>query len=257
MTRTSLVLKVGVLGVLTCAALSSAYATPLVGTVNTVGTASVNLTDITFQNIFSIPNLFNVGPPFTGSFSTLASGASGSIANLNSTLQPVGGNSETAITDVGWMVFPAVGAFPGARFDLEFIAPGAFTSTLCGAATPHAGDTCTPFAGSPFSLTNLGPVPGGTTVTGVLVGFSLQGDAINLTTLEETDFSGSFSTQINGTTLQAIIATILRGGTITNSYSANFTATAAPTVPEPATVSLFGAGLIGLGLLQRRRRAKK
>ncbi|HTD43378.1 MAG TPA: PEP-CTERM sorting domain-containing protein, partial [Bryobacteraceae bacterium] len=88
-------------------------------------------------------------------------------------------------------------------------------------------------------------------------GFSLSGDAINLTTLEESDFTGSFSTQINGTTLQAIIATIASEGTITNTYSANFTATAAPTVPEPATVSLFGAGLIGLGLLQRRRRAKK
>jgi len=256
MTKTSFASKVVAVGVLSFAALSSAYATPLGGVFNTVGSSSVNLTDITFVNIFSVPNLFNVSPPTTGSFSTLAPGASGSIANLNSTLQPVGGNNETAITDVGWMSLPIAGAFPGARFDLEFIAPGAFTSTLCGAATPHAGDTCTPFAGSPFSLTNLGPVPGGTTVTGVLVGFSISGDAINLTTSEESDFTGSFSTQINGTTLQAIIATIGSGGVITNSYSANFTVTPPSTVPEPATVSLFGAGLIGLGLLQRRR-AKK
>ena len=253
MKRLSLASKAAALGVLGLTALSSAYATPLNGTVNTVGNASVTTTDITFANIFAVANLFNVSPPITGSFSTLAPGASGTILNLNSTLQPVGGNKETAITDVGWMVFPAAGSFPGARFDLEYISPGGFTSASCflPVASALPGQTCTPFAGSPFNLTNLGS---GSTVTGVLIGFSLQGDAINLTTLEETDFSGSFSTQIDGHTLQDIIATITAGGTVSNSYSANFTATG---VPEPGTISLFGAGLIGLGLLQRRRRAKK
>jgi len=251
--KRSFALKVVILGVLSFAALSSAYATPLIGTVNTVGQASVTLTDITWTNIFAVPNLFNVSPPTTGSFSTLASGASGSINNLNSTLQPTGGNLETAITDIGWMVFPAAGSFPGARFDLENIAQGSFTSAAC-AATPAPGQTCTPFPSSPFNLTNLG-TPGGS-VTGVLIGFSVSGDAINLTTLEETDMTGAFSTQINGTTLQAILATIGGGGTVSNSYSANFTTTAPPTVPEPATVSLLGAGLVGLGLLQRRRASK-
>jgi hypothetical protein len=252
MMKRSFASKAVAVGVLSFAALSSAYATPLIGTVNTVGSASVTLTDITFQNIFAVANLFNVSPPITGSFSTLAAGASGSIANLNSTLQPTGGPLETAIVDTGWMVFPAVGAFPGARFDLENISVGSFTAAACG-ASPLPGQTCTPFPSSPFNLTNLGS---GTTVTGVLIGFSVQGDAVNLTTLEETDMTGAFSTQINGTNLQAILATIGAGGIVTNSYSANFTTTPQPTVPEPSTVSLLGAGLIGLGLLQRRR-AKK
>jgi len=250
MKRLSFALKTVTLGALSFAALSTAYATPLVGTVNTVGAAAVNSTDIIFSSISTIANQFNVSPPITGSFSTLVPGSTGSIGNLNSTLQPTGGNLETAIVDVGWMVFPAAGAFPGARFDLENIAPGSFTSAACGAA-PAPGQTCTPFPSSPFNLTNLGS-PGGA-VTGVLIGFSVSGDAINLATLEETDMTGAFSTQINNTTLQAILATIGGGGSITNSYSANFSTTA---IPEPTTISLFGAGLIGLGLLQRRR-AKK
>jgi PEP-CTERM motif len=252
-------LKAAVFGVLSFAGLSTAYATPITGTVNTVGQASVNLTQINFLNIFGAGNLFNVSPPILGSFSTLVPGSSGAITNLNSASQPVG----PTFSDPGWMIFPANGSgFPGARFDLTSIAPGSFTNAACFNPTiPMAGQTCTPFATSPFNETNLGT---GTSVTGVLVGFAVAGNAVNLSTGEITRFTGSFSTQINGTNLQAINAIIVAGGTVTNSYSANFTAfcpagtpnNCANTVPEPTTSSLFGTGLLGLGLLQRRR-AKK
>jgi hypothetical protein len=89
---------------------------------------------------------------------------------------------------------------------------------------------------SPFDLTNVGV---GTNVTGVLVGFGVKGTITNTTDSSTSRFNGNFSTQITGTNLQAIIATINGGGTITNSYSANFAA-----VPEPSTLLLSCLGIL-------------
>jgi hypothetical protein len=252
MTKTYL--KVAVLGVLSFTGLSTAYATPISGVVNTTGVASVNLTTITFFSSTFVGNLFAVSVPVSGSFTGLP-GSTGTIANLsnnltNTGLQPVG----TPFSDPNWMVFTA--ASPLIAFDLTFINPGSDTTAGCSKVTPLAGDTCTPFAFSPFNLQNIGPVPGGTTITGTSVAFSVAGNARNVSTGELSTFTGSFTTQITGQNIEQILATINAGGSITNSYSANFIVTPPSTVPEPGTISLLGAGLIGLGLLQRRRARK-
>ena len=236
--RGSFALKAGVLGVLSFAALSTAYATPISGTVNSTGVAQVNLTSINFLSGTFVPNLFLVSVPVTNSFVGLA-GTNGAITNLTNNLtntgpQPVG----VPFLDPNWMVFSS--ASPVIDFDLTLILPGIDTSAGCGSSA--VGATCTPFFFSPFNLQN--------TVTGTSVAFSVAGIARNSLTGEMTPFTGNFTTQITGQNIPQILATINAGGTITNSYSANFVATA---VPEPGTILLFGAGLIGLGLLQRRR----
>lgn len=245
MMKTSLALKAAGLGVLSFVALSTVYATPIVGTVNTTGVAAVNLTSINFLSGTFVPNLFLVSVPVSGSFTGLA-GTTGTINNLTNNLtntgpQPVG----VPFSDPAWMVFTS--ASPVIDFDLTFIAPGVDGTAGCNKVTPLAGDTCTPFSFSPFNLQNLGS---GTTITGTSVAFSVAGNARNVSTGELSPFTGSFSTQITGQNIEQILATINAGGTITNSYSANFVVSA---VPEPGTISLLGAGLIGLGLLQRRR----
>jgi PEP-CTERM motif len=241
MIRGSFALKASVLGVLSFAALSTAYATPISGTVNTTGVASVNLTSINFLSGTFVPNLFLVSVPTTGSFVGLA-GTTGTIANLTNNLtntgpQPVG----VPFTDPSWMVFSS--ASPLIAFDLNFINAG--TDGTAGCSSSAIGALCTPFSFSPFNLQN--------TSLGTSVAFSLSGNARNVSTGELSPFIGNFTTQISGQTIPQILATINSGGTITNSYSANFIAT----IPEPGTISLLGAGLIGLGLLQRRRARSK
>jgi len=238
MIRTSLALKAAVLGVLSFVALSTVYATPIVGTVNTTGVAAVNLTSINFLSGTFVPNLFAVSVPVSGSFTGLA-GTTGTINNLTNNItntgpQPVG----VSFSDPAWMVFTS--ASPVIDFDLSFIFPGIDGTAGCGSSA--IGATCTPFSFSPFNLQN--------TSTGTSVAFSVAGNARNSLTGELSPFTGNFTTQITGQTIPKILATINTGGTVTNSYSANFIVTA---VPEPGTILLLGAGLIGLGLLQRRR----
>ena len=238
MMRGLFAVKAVVLGALSFAALSTAYATPISGTVNSTGVATVNLTSINFLSGTFVPNLFLVSVPVSNSFTGLA-GTTGTISNLTNNItntgpQPVG----VSFADPNWMVFSS--ASPLIAFDLTFIAPGIDGSAGCSSSA--VGATCTPFSFSPFNLQN--------TASGTSVAFSVAGNARNVSTGELNPFTGNFTTQITGQTIPQILAAINAGQSITNSYSANFIVTA---VPEPGTILLFGAGLIGLGLLQRRR----
>jgi hypothetical protein len=225
-------------------ALSPAYGSIISGQVNTVGASSVSLTMIDFFSTVFTAHHFNVSVPVSGSFTGLA-GSDGTINDLTNNLtntgpQPVG----TPFSDPGWMVFlgsvtPPI-PNPNIRFDLTFIHAGDFTSTLCNSATPHPGDTCTPFAFSPFDLSNLG-TPGGP-VTGVAISFSVNGTAVNTLTNETSPFTGAFSTQIPNTSLQQVVATVSGGGIVTASYSANFVAG----VPEPSSIFLGSLGIVML-----------
>jgi hypothetical protein len=129
-------------------------------------------------------------------------------------------------------------------FDLTFIPAGSGTNAAC--ATNGPGN-CTP-TGSPFTLTQL--------AGGVSVGLTLDGIAYTgASATGSTPTVGLFTTQvtIDGGTITGILGVLGSGGTIAGqTYSASFTATP---VPEPSTAlsAIFGAGLIGLGVIGRRR----
>ena len=131
-------------------------------------------------------------------------------------------------------------------FDLTFIQAGNGTAAGC---TGAIGVACTP-AGSPFTL-----VQGSNGVFAFLNfnGISYSGSS----TTGSSPTTSGFSTQIvfAGATVPQILQTLGTGGSESGiSYSATFSTA---TVPEPASILLMGLGVIGAGLIGRRKiRAK-
>ncbi len=239
-----------------------AEATPITGLVTTDGSAVVNLTQILFSSTTGTAGVFAVGIPTTGSFAGLA-GDDGTITNLTNNSTNTGPNPVgVAFNDPNWMVFSGPPTNAHISFDLQFIDPGDFTSTACTALTPLAGQTCS-LAGSPFDLTNEGPVPGGTTITGVGITFSVSGTATNTLTGETSHFTSGFgnSGQILDSnsgavlsTLQQVVSSIEAGHSVTAGYTDGSSAVATAT-PEPSTLvfaSLGGLFLL-LGNIRRKR----
>lgn len=177
-----------------------------------------------------------IGTNVTYSGGTLGPGVTGDIKNLT-----IGGG---VVPD--FMTFPAIS--PALRFDLTgFSIPNPTLGTNCAGATV-SGQSCVVVPGSPFLLTYLGVVNGKpTTVIGLGAGGSVTDGS------STAQWGGGFSTQINDTPA-GIQATFFSTGSIASTHSGQFTIT--PTaVPEPATVFLLGSGLLGIGVMLRRRRA--
>ncbi len=138
-------------------------------------------------------------------------------------------------------------AQPTWNFQLNLIQPGSGTAAGC---TNTPGDICTPFVGSPFTITNL--LGGGSSVALALNGTLTDGIG------PASMFVGTFTTQFANLTAADILALIATQGFVQSSHSAEFTATVGEQViPEPATLLLFGTGLSLISAGVARRRNKK
>ena len=227
------------LGILALVA-TTASALPVVGELNITGSVGVSATVIDW-----LPSGTGVGTfavdPFTqlGDFVPLA-GTAGSSRDLTSATDPVGVayNLGPVFTVPAFLTFAAD---PTILFHLQYIFPGVYTSADCFAA-PAAGQTCTPFVGSPFNLSN-------TTATSSTATFQVQG--VIQHGADFSDFVGTYSTQFVSLNYQQVLATIFSGGTVNATYSANFIASV---VPEPSTIWLMMGSIGALGLLLRRKR---
>jgi PEP-CTERM motif len=135
---------------------------------------------------------------------------------------------------------------PGIMFDLQTINPGVGTAAECLSNT--IGNKCTPSGTSGITITQV-------SATQVSISFTGSGIAYTGTSgTGSTPTVVSFTSQNNVPgTITGIVAQVGTAAGFTNSVSATYDSTGSSTVPEPMTLSMMGVGLLGLGLIRRRK----
>ena len=230
------------------AASGPAAASPITGTLNLSGTFTIGANFLNFcATAGPCPAASgNWNVPSIGTIDLLTPYADdpngGLITNLTSVSEPVG----TVLPGNGvlFLTFAPSGALPtpDIQFYVTEVFAGVGSSASCGAA-PAPGQVCTP-TGSSVTLVNGAGGDSSATVT-------MQGLARRISTNEFDSLQMVFTSQFN-TPFQSVLSTFGSSGTLTNTFSASFTA---GDVPEPVTSILMGSGLLALGLLRRRRHA--
>lgn len=206
-----------------------AYATPVTGIANIAGNVTVTSTTINFAPTFTTTS----GAMETGSFAGLTGG----------TIQSLSGGPTTGNVSVPGFVNFTTGVAAPITFDLTYIAPG--VGTLANCSSSALGAECTP-AGSPFTLFQLSS-------NTVIASLQFNGNSYTGSAASGTSPTSSiFSTQtVLGGTIPQVLAQLNSPGGITGiTYSASFTVAA---VPEPGSLLVMGIGLIGVGLIARRK----
>jgi len=200
---------------------ASAFGTGIgAGQDQTAGVVTVDLTGIHFSN-------FVTTGPDTGAYAgntTVTQMSLIGAPNLNPNIAQWA--SFTVPSGIIW-------------FDLNTLNAGAGTNAGC--ASNAVGTLCTP-TGSPVTLDQL-------TASTVILTLTGNGIAYMGTSTGGTPTIVSFSSQNNiPGTISGILAQVANGG-FTDSVSATYSS-----VPEPLTFSMMGIGLLGLGLIARRRK---
>ena len=193
---------------------------------------------------------FLVTPPANGSFAPYL-GDTGFIRNLNQGIAPI--NQTFSLPN--FITFNPAGTVipPDIALDLTFIFTGLGNPAAC-AAAPAPGQVCTPAIPALVTAANplgLSPFTLSNTQNGSSATFSVMGTARRISTGELSNFDGIFTAQFTQF-YQEYLPTIAAGGTVTNSYSATFEATAQP-VPEASSITMLIGGLLLVGGIVRRR----
>jgi hypothetical protein len=222
-------------------------------------TISASLTQIVWN---TDPGSNPAGPPYNGevangtniTFMGCASGTLGAVGCLDAA--PDGPNEAIDINQANPLTAAEISGLGSVTF-LTFAGNGVthtaivytLTAVLEPAITTNCaglgqGQSCVVVAGSPIELTLEGS---GTTAT-----LNLSGTVNDGTTA--VPWSGKFSATFPTTSPATLQSEILGGQTVTSSNSGSFFSASTPTVPEPTSMTLIGAGLIGFAFVVRRKK---
>jgi hypothetical protein len=206
----------------------------ITGVLNFTGTAEISFGSIAFTD-----NSFSINSPAStqqGGFTALE-GTTGTIQNI---VNPPDATGPLDVPD-----FITFAAAPNITFTLTFLSPGIDGAAGCSDSPPAAGQECSPNVPdeSPFNLQN-------TSATSSTAAFDVLGTEVDSTTGNTIPITGIFTTQFSNLSFQDLLATVdgappPTGGTITTSFSAQFSTVPAP---EPSTLVelLMGIGLVCL-----------
>jgi hypothetical protein len=216
--------------------IETSSASPINGTLQLGGTFTIGPT---FLNFCPAPGPCAAAPgpwnsPATGTGDLAAYTGDGMITNLSSAAEPVG--TLLAGNGIPFLIFTggvSVGGgsnpvTPTIEFFITEVFAGVGTAANC--VNGGVGTLCTP-TGSAVTLLNGSGDNSSATITA-------EGLAENLTTGEFDALQIVLTSQFNSS-YESVLNTELTAGSVTNTYSATFTALSAP---EPSSMWMIGIG---------------